>query len=126
MTKADQRGKGRTWRMVRKAAYDRDSQQVTRLPDGRVEVGARCWLCGEPIDYAAPPLDPYAWEPDHRIPVCRRPDLQYDLANIMPSHSKCNRARGDGRRVKPTQAGLGTPSRRWGPQPDAAQDGTQG
>lgn len=114
------RGKGRTWRMVRQAAYERDSRLVTRLPDGRTEVGARCWICGEPIDYGAQPQEPYAWEPDHYYPVASRPDLQYDLANIRPSHSKCNRARGDGTCSKPTQAGLGTPSRHWGPPPSAA------
>lgn len=117
---ADKRLHSRRWRQVRADARARDSRQITRHEDGTVEVGARCWICGEPIDYAAKAGQPWAWEPDHYIPVDERPDLQYDLANIRPSHSKCNRSRGKGKRSKPTQAGLGTPSRRWGPPPAVA------
>lgn len=116
----DKRLHSRRWRQVRQAAYERDSRMVTRAADGRTEVGARCWICGEPIDYGAKAGQPYAWEPDHRIPVSVRPDLQYDLANIYPSHSKCNRSRGNGAHAKPTPAGLGVPSRRWGPPPAVA------
>ena len=57
-------------------------------------AGLPCWLCGEAIDYAAPSQSPNAFESDHRHPVKLRPDLAYQLSNLQPSHSSCNRIRG--------------------------------
>jgi len=57
-------------------------------------ANAPCWLCGQPIDYAAPPGTPDSFESDHRIPVSIRPDLAYLPSNLMPSHAGCNRSRG--------------------------------
>lgn len=107
--------KTRKWNeVVRPAAYRRDSQAIVTLPDGRTEVGARCWICGERIDYSAPFGSAWAWEPDHYVSVNERPDLAYDLANLRPSHSRCNRQRHDGKSAKRPRANdLGAPSRAW-------------
>ena len=74
------------WKRIRKLAWNRDRK--TR---------GVCHICGQPIDYTLRPSSgPNAWEPDHVIPVSKRPDLELDLGNILPSHARCNRARGDG------------------------------
>lgn len=52
-----------------------------------------CWICGQPIDYTAPPGHPDAWEPDHIESPSDRPDLAEDPANIRDAHSSCNRSR---------------------------------
>lgn len=109
--------RGRRWIAVKQAAHRRDSQAVTRYADGTVEVGARCWICGGRIDYAAKPQTPFAYEPDHVEPVERRPDLAYELSNIRPSHCKCNRSRGDGTVHVGKKKGLGKPSRDWFKKP---------
>ena len=74
------------WIYVRKMAWDRDRK-----------AKAPCHICGMPIDYLiAPSSAPDAWEPDHLVPVSKRPDLELDLNNVLPSHMRCNRVRGDG------------------------------
>lgn len=74
------------WPYVRKLAWDRDRK-----------ARAVCHICGQPIDYfLEPSTAPTSWEPDHLIPVSKRPDLELDLNNVAPSHMECNRARGDG------------------------------
>ena len=66
-------------------AWDRDRKER-----------AVCHLCGQPIDYTIPPSSgPYAWEPDHVLPVSKYPEAELDLLNIKASHMQCNRARGD-------------------------------
>ena len=57
---------------------------------------AVCHICRQPIDYSLEPSSaPNAWEPDHILPVSKRPDLELDLNNIKASHMRCNRARSD-------------------------------
>lgn len=74
------------WRKIRRMAWDRDRRSK-----------AVCHICGERIDYSLQPSScPLAWEPDHIMPVARAPELLYDLANIAPSHMRCNRQRGAG------------------------------
>lgn len=58
--------------------------QAARLP---------CWICRAPIDYHARPQSPNAFEPDHYHPVRTRRELGYDMSNLRPSHSRCNRSR---------------------------------
>ncbi|WP_231632637.1 HNH endonuclease [Gordonia sp. HS-NH1] len=70
-------------------------------------VQAPCWICGQPISYRADSPDP--WELDHYHPRSRRPDLAIEPANARPSHSSCNRSRGNAD-VRPT---LGQPSEDW-------------
>ena len=55
---------------------------------------APCWLCGQSIDYDAPPQAPEAFEADHYRPRDTHPHLALDPTNLRPSHSSCNRSRG--------------------------------
>ena len=74
------------WRRIRQMAWERD-----------LKAQAPCHICGQPINYfLAPSSAEEAWEPDHVIPVVKRPDLELDLNNVQASHRRCNRARGDG------------------------------
>ena len=87
------------WKYIRRLAYDRDRK-----------ARAVCHICHQPIDYHAQPSTlPDSWEPDHILPVSKRPDLELDLKNVAPSHMKCNRSRGDGNNV----TDLGMQSRIW-------------
>lgn len=88
------------WKYIRKMAWNRDRKSR-----------AVCHICGQPIDYSLPPSSgPEAWEPDHVIPVSKRPDLELDLNNILASHTRCNRSRGDGTNG---ENALGMRSRIW-------------
>ena len=79
-------GRASRWPYVRKMAWDRDRK-----------ARAVCWICGQPIDYSlAPSSADNSWEPDHVLPVHKRPDLELDLNNIKAAHRGCNRSRGDG------------------------------
>jgi len=100
------RGKGmvkrtpRRWQKIRGMAYERDKKNQ-----------AVCWWCGQPINYIVPPSStPEAWEGDHKIPVSKNPELELDLTNVMPSHRRCNRSRGDGTNGENT---IGMQSRIW-------------
>lgn len=88
------------WPQVRKMAWDRDRK-----------ARAVCHICGQPINYFLQPSSaPDSWEPDHLIPVAKRPDLELDLKNILASHMRCNRARGDGTNG---ENAIGMQSRVW-------------
>ena len=79
-------GRSSRWPYIRKMAWDRDRK-----------ARAVCWICGQPIDYSlAPSSADNSWEPDHVLPVHKRPDLELDLNNIKAAHRGCNRSRGDG------------------------------
>ena len=65
---------------------DHDRRRISR---GR----PACALCGLPIDYTLPHLDPGAFVVDHIIPLSRGgPDT---LANKQPAHRSCNAAKKD-------------------------------
>jgi 5-methylcytosine-specific restriction endonuclease McrA len=52
-----------------------------------------CGICGEPIDYELPHLDPYEFVVDHVIPVIAGgPDV---LSNKQAAHRTCNRDKAD-------------------------------
>ena len=88
------------WKYIRRLAWDRDRK-----------ARAVCHICNQPIDYTLEPSScQLAWEPDHVIPVSKRPDLELDLNNVLPSHQRCNRARGDGTNGENT---IGQQSRVW-------------
>ena len=76
------RPQGHRWRTL-KARFKQDSRN-RRSP---------CHLCGQPIDYDAPPQHRDSFEADHIHPVRDRPDLAYVYGNLAPAHSRCNRAR---------------------------------
>lgn len=52
-----------------------------------------CWRCNLPIDYDAEPETSNAFEADHYWPRDTHPHLAYDITNLRPSHSSCNRSR---------------------------------
>ena len=73
--------------MVRRSTTqrDRDRQRIRRTRPA-------CHICGQPIDYTAPHLDPGAYVVDHLIPLAKGgPDT---LANKAAAHRACNRAKG--------------------------------
>lgn len=71
---------------------------------------AVCWLCGMPIDYAATKnTTDDSFNLDHLYPVSKHPELQFDPAGFRPSHTSCNRLRGN--QDPPTP--IGTLSRQW-------------
>lgn len=75
------------------------------------QAGEPCWLCGQPIDYTAPPEHPDAHELDHLYPVSTHPELAEDPAGFRASHSSCNRSRGN---AQPDDLlALGAQSRAW-------------
>ena len=93
-------GRNTRWPYVRKMAWDRDRK-----------IKAVCHICGQPIDYSIPPSSaPNSYEPDHIVPVSKDPGRELDLANIAPSHMRCNRARGT---LSPKMNDLGQRSRIW-------------
>lgn len=52
-----------------------------------------CALCGQPIDYDLPHLDPMAYVVDHVVPIAQ--GGTDELANKQPAHRACNRAKAD-------------------------------
>lgn len=71
---------------------------------------AVCWLCGMPIDYAAAKnTSDESYNLDHLYPVSKHQELQFDPAGFRPSHTSCNRLRGN--QDPPTP--IGTLSRQW-------------
>lgn len=93
---------GRTtqsWRKLRVQCFNRDKAN-----------DSPCWICGGAIDYKAKPSStPESWEPDHRHSVNTHPELAEVPENVLPSHKKCNRAKG----AKAGISNLGTRSRDW-------------
>jgi 5-methylcytosine-specific restriction endonuclease McrA len=68
-----------------------------------------CHLCGEPLDFAAPPRSPWAPSVDHIFPVSAMRDadpqaarlLGADASNLQAAHVSCNSKRGAGREPRP-------------------------
>lgn len=88
-----------TWRKLRRQCYARDKAE-----------GAPCWICGGAIDYDVKPSStPDSWEPDHRHSVKTHPELAELPENVLPSHKRCNRAKG----AKAGINNLGNRSREW-------------
>lgn len=74
-----------TGRRRNTAQRDRDRATIRR-------AGGPCALCGEPIDYSAPYLDPGEFVVDHIVPIEHDgPDV---LSNKQAAHRSCNRAKG--------------------------------
>jgi hypothetical protein len=72
---------------------------------------ANCWLCQQPIDYAAPAgTTPASHNLDHYYPVADYPDRQDDPTGWRHSHAKCNQVRG---RNAPVTGGLGEQVPAW-------------
>lgn len=52
-----------------------------------------CAICGQPIDYTLPYLDPGEFVVDHIVPLSK--GGQDRLENKQAAHRSCNRAKGD-------------------------------
>ena len=61
---------------------DRDRAVIRR-------AGGACHICGLPIDYSLPYLDPGEFVVDHVIPLDA--GGADDLSNKAPAHRRCNR-----------------------------------
>ncbi|MGW9185517.1 hypothetical protein [Agromyces sp. NPDC055661] len=66
-------------------------------------------MCRLPIAYGIPGALGDGFELDHFYSVPSHPHLVDDWSNFRPSHSRCNRARGDGA----PRAGRCRLSRKW-------------
>lgn len=55
-------------------------------------LGAPCHICGEPIDYGLPYLDPGEFVVDHVVAIVL--GGSDTLANKRAAHRSCNRAKG--------------------------------
>lgn len=62
-----------------------------------------CHICGKPIDYSLPYMDPMAFVIDEIIPVSKWREGGYnspaecadDFNNLAPAHRKCNGMKGN-------------------------------
>lgn len=63
------------------AQRERDRQTIRK-------TGAGCHICGQPIDYSLPHLDPLAFEVDHLVPLAR--GGADTLENKAAAHRRCN------------------------------------
>lgn len=89
---------GHTWRTL-KANLKRDSERA----------GAKCWRCGQPIDYTLDPSDMNAFSVGHILPRSTHPQAAEDPLNTLPEHRRCNLSAGN----RQTRPALGQMSRDW-------------
>lgn len=72
--------------MPRTRTSDRHRRTIAR-------TGVGCHICGEPIDYTLPYLDPGEFVVDHVTPLAKGgKDV---LANKAAAHRSCNRSKSD-------------------------------
>lgn len=65
-------------------------------------MGLPCAICGRPIDYSLPFMDPWAFVIDEKIPVKYWQQAGYsspsecadDWNNLQPAHRRCNSMKG--------------------------------
>ena len=104
-TKGGDRMPGRT----RKTSRQFEKDKATFFTQCKAQH-AVCWLCGMPIDYnAVKNTTDDSFNLDHMFPVSKHPELQFDPAGFKPSHTSCNRLRGN----QDPPAPIGTLSRQW-------------
>ena len=68
------------------AQRDRDRNAIKRERPG-------CGICGEPIDYSLPYLDPMSYVVDHIVPVVK--GGADELSNKQAAHRSCNSTKYD-------------------------------
>lgn len=66
----------------------RSSARRKRFRAALAASGAACHICGQPIDYALPHLDPMAFVVDHVKPLARGGTDTRD--NVAAAHRSCN------------------------------------
>ena len=69
--------------MVRRNSATRDRHRARIRRDAPA-----CHICGKPIDYTLPHLDPWSFVIDHVKPLAKGGDDT--LANIKAAHRECN------------------------------------
>lgn len=52
-----------------------------------------CWICGQPIDYSLPHVDPKSFVIDHVVPLAA--GGADTLENVRAAHRDCNRDKSD-------------------------------
>ena len=70
----------------------RDTRQRDKDRARIRKTGTACGICGEPIDYTLPYLDPGEFVVDHIVPLSK--GGADTLANKQAAHRSCNRAKG--------------------------------
>lgn len=65
-----------------------------------------CWLCGQPIDYDAPPRTPSSFSADHRTAMA---EGGYPTEDLMAAHYGCNASRG----ARAPRPSIGSTSEAW-------------
>ena len=79
--------------MAHRRAGRRYQQFKAQVRLAHAEAGWPCWLCRKPIDYLLSYPHPASWSLDHRTALHLGGD-EFDPANAMPSHLRCNLSRG--------------------------------
>lgn len=70
----------------------RNTTQRNRYRARLIKLGLPCAICGRPIDYTLPGLDPMSFHADHKIPLARGGADTFD--NLQPTHRLCNARKG--------------------------------
>jgi 5-methylcytosine-specific restriction endonuclease McrA len=66
----------------------RNSHHQTNMRRRVAATKAACHICGRPINYELPYLDPMAFVIDHVVPLAR--GGKDDITNIKAAHRECN------------------------------------
>ena len=69
----------------------RNTSQRDRLRAQVARTRSACHICGQPIDYSLPHLDPKAFVIDHVIPLAKGGTDTID--NVKAAHRDCNSAK---------------------------------
>jgi 5-methylcytosine-specific restriction endonuclease McrA len=69
-----------------------DRQRATHYREAKAR-NEPCWICKQPIDWAAPPRTPRSYSTDHQTPTSHGGGDA--LSNLRTSHYGCNSARGN-------------------------------
>lgn len=70
----------------------RDTTTRRRLRAAHAKGNPSCYLCGHPIDFTLPHLDPMEYVVDHVVPLAH--GGKDNLPNTRPTHRECNARKG--------------------------------
>ena len=71
--------------------HHRDTTTRRRYRTALRRSGAGCHICGAPIDYTLPHLDPMSFVADHVVPLSKGGSDTLD--NVRAAHRSCNAAK---------------------------------
>ena len=66
----------------------RSTATRNRMRNAIAKAKPACHICGEPIDYTLPHLDPRAFVIDHVVPLAKGGEDA--LSNVRAAHRECN------------------------------------